>query len=225
MMSTIAAPFKRIARSRAARTLAVIAGGAAFAAWTVVFLLVANQVKEPPKRSSGDKMVQFDAPKQKPPPKKKAQKKKKAPGKTKSSRQKLAPPSGSSALAGFNFSGAAAAHDNAAAADDDALIGDTENLALTADTVDAVPTLMSGAPPPYPPPLKRKGVEGTVIVAARLDKTGRVTEAKLVSAQPPGVFDELALRAVKQYRFSAPTKNGVPVATWVEVPFEWELGS
>jgi protein TonB len=56
----------------------------------------------------------------------------------------------------------------------------------------------------YPPRARSRGIEGWVDVAFTVDATGRVTGARVLSAQPAGTFDEAALVAVRRWRYAPP---------------------
>ena len=56
-------------------------------------------------------------------------------------------------------------------------------------------------PPKYPISALAHGVEGGVILEIAVEK-GRVTEAKIISSKPKGVFDDSAISAIKKWRFS-----------------------
>ncbi|MBU4500828.1 MAG: energy transducer TonB, partial [Gammaproteobacteria bacterium] len=53
---------------------------------------------------------------------------------------------------------------------------------------------------------------------------GRVSDLAVLSASPPGVFDESALQAFRTARFTPAQKNGRPVRALVqiEVVYDWE---
>jgi protein TonB len=89
--------------------------------------------------------------------------------------------------------------------------------------VDSQPRLASRVSPTYPFRAKRRGVEGKVVVRFLVDKQGRVSQSTVVRADPEGVFEQSALKAVRQWRFQPGTKDGRPVATWVQVPIRFEL--
>jgi len=60
--------------------------------------------------------------------------------------------------------------------------------------------------------------EGTVLVRALVDETGRVSEVRVVrpSVQRLG-FDEEAVAHARKRRYRPATKNSVPVKTWVTI--------
>ncbi len=63
----------------------------------------------------------------------------------------------------------------------------------------------------YPPGPRRKNIEGRVKVKLWIDEFGELTDAEVVESQPPGVFDEAALAAVRGSRYKAAEKDGRPI--------------
>lgn len=55
--------------------------------------------------------------------------------------------------------------------------------------------------PKYPREAEDKLIEGRVRVRLNVDLDGSVSKAVILIAEPPGVFDEEVLKAVKQYQF------------------------
>jgi protein TonB len=53
-------------------------------------------------------------------------------------------------------------------------------------------------------------VQGTVIIEALLDTSGKMGRARIVSK--PSVLDAAALNAVLQWEFQPATRNGAPIA-------------
>jgi TonB family protein len=70
----------------------------------------------------------------------------------------------------------------------------------------AAPARTKEVRPVYPPVLMAAGMEGTVIVRARIAETGRVVDARVV--QPMGLLGQSALDAIKQWEFEAATRSG-----------------
>lgn len=73
---------------------------------------------------------------------------------------------------------------------------------------------LEGARPVYPAEARAEGIEGTVVVEYRVSAEGEVLEPRVVSAEPPGVFDQAALTAVRTWRYRPPRPDGEAV----EVP-------
>jgi protein TonB len=55
--------------------------------------------------------------------------------------------------------------------------------------------------PQYPREAEDKLIEGRVKVRLRVDLDGSVSDVKILISEPPGVFDEEVLKAVKKYQF------------------------
>lgn len=72
--------------------------------------------------------------------------------------------------------------------------------------------LLNGAGPAYPPVAKSQGLEGQVTVRYSVSRAGVVGDLEVVDSQPPGVFDDAALAAVRSWRYRAPVRGGQAVA-------------
>ncbi|MCR9160746.1 MAG: energy transducer TonB [Nannocystaceae bacterium] len=77
--------------------------------------------------------------------------------------------------------------------------------------------------PTYPRLAQRQGVEGFVTLRLRIGADGRVDEAVVVKAEPPGVFDEAALRAARRYRFTPARRGDEAVASTLQQTIRFEL--
>ncbi len=75
--------------------------------------------------------------------------------------------------------------------------------------VNAVPTYRS--PPLYPPRAQRAGIEGSVTVEFTITADGGVREPRIVSSDPPEVFDEAVLNAILKWKFNPKVVDGRPV--------------
>lgn len=62
--------------------------------------------------------------------------------------------------------------------------------------------LLSAPPPRYPPLALRRRIEGDVTVIFTVRTDGSVDAARVASAQPPGLFEDAALEAVRRWRFA-----------------------
>jgi TonB family protein len=56
----------------------------------------------------------------------------------------------------------------------------------------------------YPGALQRQGVQGRVLVAFTITKRGKVNDPVIVDSEPVGDFDSVAIKAIKQVRFTVP---------------------
>lgn len=74
------------------------------------------------------------------------------------------------------------------------------------------PLLLRGDTLVFPADARAAGIEGVVEVRYDVSVEGVVSNAVIVSAQPPGIFDEAALAAVQRWRFQPGRQNGEPSA-------------
>lgn len=65
-------------------------------------------------------------------------------------------------------------------------------------------------PPQYPRSALRRGIEGWVILEFDITKEGTVTNAKVVKADPEGIFDRAAKNAVEKFKYKPRIVNGKP---------------
>lgn len=86
------------------------------------------------------------------------------------------------------------------------------------------PEVLSGPLPLYPDLLRQAGVEGQVVLEARVDSTGRVQNGSVfvVFASHPG-FVEPSRRALIATLFRPARVNGRAVAMLVRVPFAFSI--
>lgn len=74
--------------------------------------------------------------------------------------------------------------------------------------VDQQPKMLRSFPPHYPYRAKRDNIEGWVVLRFVVDTEGIAEKMEVVSADPVGIFEEEALKAVARYRFKPAVKNG-----------------
>ena len=65
--------------------------------------------------------------------------------------------------------------------------------------------------PTYPLTATLLCQQGAVGLAFTIQANGRITEAEITHSEPPGVFDQAALKAVSDWRFRPRCRAGVPV--------------
>ena len=61
----------------------------------------------------------------------------------------------------------------------------------------------------YPRRAQSRGIEGFVIVEFVVTKTGAVSNAKVIKAQPEGIFDQAALDAVAKFKYKPRVVEGI----------------
>jgi protein TonB len=107
-------------------------------------------------------------------------------------------------------------------------IGATSRSLGTEDFVDfsdldQVPRPLPGSTLDFPRRLKRKAVDGRVILLVKLDEQGRVIEAEVESSDLPE-FEEIVASQVARWSFSPPTQSGKPVRAQARLPIPIKIG-
>jgi protein TonB len=75
--------------------------------------------------------------------------------------------------------------------------------------------------PLYPALARAARAQGLVIIEATIGKDGSVRDARVLRSQP--LLDEAALAAVREWRYSPPLLNGVPVEVLMTVTVNFQL--
>lgn len=81
----------------------------------------------------------------------------------------------------------------------------------TAREVERRPEPLGEILPVYPEEARRRGIEGSVVVALHIDEAGEVQEIEVLESNPPGVFDAAVIAAYGQARFQPAARGGRPV--------------
>jgi len=76
----------------------------------------------------------------------------------------------------------------------------------------------------FPPDAKAQHLEGYAIVGYDVKADGTVTNVGIVESDPPGVFDEAALTAVRSWRFQPAVQNGERVQYHLTSSVHFKLG-
>jgi len=66
--------------------------------------------------------------------------------------------------------------------------------------------------PMYPARAQSQGTEGWVLLSFTVTEVGSVTDPKVLEAQPPGVFDEAAKKAVLKFKYKPRVEGGKAIA-------------
>jgi protein TonB len=75
--------------------------------------------------------------------------------------------------------------------------------------------------PEYPEIARRARIDGTVILEAVLDVTGRVDRVRVLRSVP--LLDDSAVKAVSQWRYTPTELNGVPVPVLMTITVQFSL--
>ena len=77
--------------------------------------------------------------------------------------------------------------------------------------------------PIYPRASRRAGEAGTVVLRLTVGVSGTVLATDVLSSSGFDRLDQAAQAAVRQWRFSPGTRQGVPVELPIQVPIRFEL--
>ncbi len=125
-------------------------------------------------------------------------------------------------LAGLDF-GLGDDADAALASATDALVGNMGGAVVDEDTVDVPPRATERQPPSFPARARSLGQSGWVTVSFVVDIDGSAQDVTVVEADPPGVFDDAAAAAVRDWRFEPGQEDGNPVAVRVRQTLRFQL--
>jgi len=78
--------------------------------------------------------------------------------------------------------------------------------------------------PTYPRNAKLAKIQGQVTMAVTINPDGTVSDAKVLESDPPRLFDEAALTAMKRWKFRPKIVNGAPVSQRAKQTIEFKLG-
>ncbi len=87
--------------------------------------------------------------------------------------------------------------------------------------LDQKPRVVYQPAPIYPPELARKSLQGTVYILFVVDQNGRTRDLKVQKSSHP-VFNNPALKAVKQWKFEPGKRKGKPVQFRMRVPITFQ---
>jgi protein TonB len=87
--------------------------------------------------------------------------------------------------------------------------------------VDELPEAIVRVSPVYPDLAREAGVDGTVMVQARVCACGEVDSTSVVKSIP--MLDSAAVTAVRRWIFKPALTAGEPVAVWVGIPVKFSL--
>lgn len=93
----------------------------------------------------------------------------------------------------------------------------------TMKSVDRGVALLSHPKPAYPLPALRDREQGTVLVLAQVDVSGRVSDARIARRSGSAILDRAATNEVRRWQFEPALHNGQPVVASVQVPVSYRL--
>lgn len=193
--------------ARVLRVLGALAGMCLGSTGVLALVITMNEHMEPPKAAPREEGTTFDVPPPPPPPQARPSP---PPERKPRPRPNAAAPALATSLAGMSF-GLPGFADGAGAMND-SLLGDMGDVVMSENAVDSPPRLLNAVHLEYPVRARSKNIEGAVVVSVVVGVDGVPRDAKVLEAQPSGVFEESALAAVGQMRFEPASYEGRPVS-------------
>lgn len=170
-----------------------------------------NRYTQPPRKQAAPEATAIALA---PPPKPKAERRapqRPRPRPQQSARPRTPPPNLGSALSAVSLGPPRGVGADLVSAGD-ALLGEGggRDLVMTSDTVDEPPRPTRQVAPAYPPAARKRGITGYVKFALTIGADGRIEDARVLAAEPPGVFEEAAQAAIERWAFRPGTYQGRP---------------
>lgn len=103
------------------------------------------------------------------------------------------------------------------------LLGDGSGLVMTDDTVDQPPRAAFQAGMAYPPRARAQGLQGYVILSLLIGVTGEIEQVEVVESYPEGVFDDVAMTGIRQWKFDPAIYRGQAVRAWARQRIRFDL--
>jgi len=103
----------------------------------------------------------------------------------------------------------------------DSLLGRTDDVAMTVETVDKAPVVRRGGVA-YPEKARQRGLTGRVVVSLLIGTDGKVQRSRVLEATPAGVFEDAVLSSLPQWLFAPAEYQGRPVPIWVSLPLDFQ---
>ena len=87
----------------------------------------------------------------------------------------------------------------------------------------SVPKLVNDVKPHYTPDAFRRGVAGSVLLQCIVDRDGVTTNVEIIRPLDEDL-DQVALKALRQWRFEPGRKEGRPVLVQIQVEMSFSIG-
>jgi TonB family protein len=86
-------------------------------------------------------------------------------------------------------------------------------------------SLVKAVQPAYPLKAEQNGIEGWVELEFTVAETGAVKDVAVLTANPAGVFDQAAVRALAQWRYKPVMRDSQPMAQRARIRIRFVLGA
>ncbi len=108
---------------------------------------------------------------------------------------------------------------------EESLLGEVDkNVVMSEDSVDEPPKPLQRAAMEYPKQAKKMKLSGYVLMNILISKEGEVENVKVLESEPAGIFDDVAVEGVKNWKFKPASYKGEAVKVWAKQKIRFDLG-
>ena len=97
------------------------------------------------------------------------------------------------------------------------------DLVASTQTEDRPARVVQFVSPVYPQSAQARGIEGFVVLEVVISENGQVLETKIINAEPQGLFDQVAVEAIRKWSFEPGRQNGKTVVSRIKQKVNFEL--
>ncbi|MGK7294977.1 MAG: TonB family protein [Candidatus Wenzhouxiangella sp. M2_3B_020] len=105
----------------------------------------------------------------------------------------------------------------------DSLLGDTQDVVMTDDSVDSPPQPTYRAPMQYPKNARAQGKEGYVVLSLLISATGEIEQVEVLESSAGADFEQAARQGIRQWRFKPAQYQGRNVKVWARQRIRFNL--
>lgn len=98
-----------------------------------------------------------------------------------------------------------------------------QGLYYPSSELDARPGIMVHINPEYPAQAMAERIEGSAVIRIYINERGGVDDVVAMSGTPPGLFEDSAVQAFRNARYSPGAKGGIPVKTFLTLEVNYQL--
>lgn len=103
------------------------------------------------------------------------------------------------------------------------VLGDMKDVIMTEDSVDTPPRVLQRMALEYPAGARSNGITGFVTVRLLVSPDGTVLRSQIFESEPKGVFDDVTLASVSQWKFEPAKYKGQSVSTWAKQKISFRM--
>lgn len=103
------------------------------------------------------------------------------------------------------------------------VLGDSKDVVMTGEVVDVPPKPTRQGAMTYPVTAKAKGIEGYVVLSVLISASGEVEDVKVLESEPGGIFEQVAVQGVQDWKFQPAQYQGKQVRVWAKQKIRFDL--